>query len=147
MRQAFDYVIRGESFTVEQLGAREGSKVLARLTKVIAPVAAMASADAKTEDILAKLLDALTEEDLDYLTTVFAQATRVTLASGKVITLKDQFDEYFAGKYGLMLQWFYKCLDANFASFLAEFGIDLQSLSGEATKALQKVTTPTAPTG
>ena len=147
MRQALDYTIQGESFTIEQLGAREGSKVLARLTKAVAPVAAMASADTTTEELLAKLLESVKEEDLDYLITVFSKTTRVNLSSGKSLPLGDQFDEYFAGKYGLLMQWLYKCLDANFASFLAELGVNLAELSTETGKALQKVTTSTAPIG
>jgi hypothetical protein len=118
MRKVETVVISGVSYHLQQLGAKEGRAVLARLIK-------MGSAFAADDEAVAvkQFADSLTEENLAYFCEAFAKVTAFTPEGQPDTTrllLKDQFDDHFAGAYGAMVKWLWASIKCNFASFLGE---------------------------
>lgn len=119
MRKSETKLLESTEYRVTQFGALEGRKVLLRLIKSIGPVL-MPAAGAK--DLAAALpgigtaLEALKEEDIEYLCDVFARHTEVRV-NGKWPQLSDIFDLHFGGKYLEMFLWLKFCVEVNFSDF------------------------------
>ena len=98
MRETQTKVIGGVPYTVRQLGAITGRKVLARGPNM-------------------RNLDDAT---MDFICDAFAQSTTIPLAieaskaSSVAIKLSDVFDDHFAGKYADMMTWLAFCMELNF---------------------------------
>jgi hypothetical protein len=157
MRESKTHLINGFNYTVSQLGAKEGRRVLARILRSVAGAATAAGDLARdggdaTEAALsgvAKLVENLSDADVDYLCDTFAATTMVGPEGQDVaLPLKDQFNEHFAGKYGDMVKWLWASLETNYGSFLGGLGLNVEALVGKAKTALtaQKTSTPASPT-
>ena len=141
MRETTSVTIDGVTFTITQLGAKEGKKVLARISRAVAPVAAMAKDGVETGDILLKVTESLSDDNLDFFCDTFAKQTRFSEDGGAhEFLLSDKFDDFFAGRYGLMLQWLYASFEANFSRFLADCGLSLENLKEAAVAAAKQET-------
>ena len=98
MRETQTKLIDGVPYTVRQLGALTGRKVLAR----------------------GPSLRNLDDATMDYICDAFAQSTTIPLAieatkaSSVAIKLSDVFDDHFAGRYGAMMSWLAFCMELNF---------------------------------
>ena len=157
MRESKQHNINGFTYTISQLGAKEGRRVLARILRSVAGAATAAGELAKeggdaTEAALsgvAKLVENLSDADVDYLCDTFAATTTVGPEGKDVaLQLKDCFNEHFAGRYGDMVKWLWASLETNYGSFLGGLGLDVGALVGKAKTALTatKSSTPVSPT-
>jgi len=118
--------IGGKNYEVYELGAKKGRQVLTRLLRHLGPaVGAMGDtkgdAEAKTLAGLGKLVESLTEADVDYFCDTFAAVTSVEM-EGRMPLLSDVFDLHFKADYLNMFKWLAFCLQVNFGSFLAGLG-------------------------
>jgi hypothetical protein len=140
MRKSVQKEIDGVTFTIRQLGAKEGRRVLIRLTKVVGSGFAGES--------FAAAMVALTDADVDFLCDTFAASTDYSEDGGvHTYELGKVFDEFFAGKYGTMIRWLWACLEVSFGSFLSELGINPAAIEDLQKKAMAAMTPPpSAPT-
>ena len=139
MRTSSTEIIDGIPFTIQQLGAKAGRKVLTRLTKVVGSGFA--------DDSFTAAMTALTDNDIDFLCDTFASATTYTIDGGAhVFELAADFDELFAGKYETMLLWLWACLKINFESFLSRLGITPEAVNAMQTQVMTSLmqTPPTS---
>jgi hypothetical protein len=142
-RKVETFALDGEHYRVTQLGAVDGRRLIVRLIKTMAPLlrgVEMAGAKPTPQGVLSRVLetsdgkvfgavaDFLQEFDgafFEELCEKFASATEVRVTDGSTErwpTLSTTvFDEHFAGRYGLMLRWFVRCLALNGADFLSAF--------------------------
>lgn len=117
--------IGNHGYEVTQLGAIEGRRVFARLAQIVGgTVAAIAGAGGKVDPVKAfsSFTENLTPENMDFFCDTFAKFTQVHMPDGKVLLLKDVFDDHFADNYGELVEWLTFCLEANYASFLGGAG-------------------------
>lgn len=122
--------IGDNTYVVTQFGAKEGRKVLFRLTKMLGP--AMAGlvkggfSGAGVGIALQTFSESAQEADFDFLCESFAKATVVkqpvtsTAGSEIKIALEKVFDTHFRGHYGNMLLWLAFAVEVNFSSFFGE---------------------------
>ena len=125
MRKNETRTIGEATYEVTQLGALEGRRVLARIAQLLGGTVG-AIAKTGSPDLVAALqsfAEHLTPDSVDYFCDIFAKGTQVHLPSGKVVVLKDVFDNHFAANYGEMISWLTFCLEVNFGSFLGENGL------------------------
>ena len=141
MREVQSHEIDGCQFKIQQLGAKQGKTVLARLLRLVGPAA-------ESDTPIDRLMAALTDAEVDFLCDVFSKTTRVcaTNANGQAteLPLEGIFDDHFAGRYDLMMKWLWACLNANFASFIRGLGLDPAKIRDQAMKAAMG---PTAVSG
>lgn len=121
--------IGNHSFTVHQMPAGPGRKVLVRLIKILGPVQAAALQGAQPTDqvdlaglagnrlgaAIGEFCERLTEDDLEYF---FAQFAKYSEVDGKPIN----GELTFRGDYGSMFQWLAFCVEVNFSSFFGALG-------------------------
>jgi hypothetical protein len=142
MRESKQHTFDGFTYTIQQLGAKEGRVVLARIARIVAAAAAGEGAD----ESVAKLAEKLTDAEVNFLCDTFTKTTQVAAeGTDKVLRLEDVFDSHFAGQYGAMLKWLWAALETNFGSFFANLGVDPAALASGVTNML-KSSTPTSPT-
>jgi hypothetical protein len=144
--------IDGNRYEITQLGARDGRKMLVRLTQVFGPVLgeliggeAHGSSDGVSKALMA-LSTTLTEEDMDYVCSMFGRHTEWRDGQRTILLDDAQQDLHFAGRYDTMTRWIFECMKINFSPF---FGM-LQSASGMdgfGTKAKAKKDPPGYRTG
>lgn len=136
---------RGFTYTVSQFGAREGSRVLVRLMKILGSIAGAGlqqvdkkslatGSDGNVTLSLAAIGHAITdfadkigEDDFDWLCEKFIPTTEVsggTYKQGIPLATDGVFDLHFAGQYAEMGQWLLFAIEVNYASFLPEGGIE-----------------------
>jgi hypothetical protein len=97
--------IGGRKYTVRQMGAVKGSRLLVKIMKV------MGAGDAKS--VIAALDDALFVEVMNEL----APWTEVEIESNRVVRLSDVLDAHFAGNYADLTEWLIFAVEVNFADF------------------------------
>jgi hypothetical protein len=132
--------INGCTYSTLTLGAVQGKRVLVRLTKMAGPaLASISDAQKDPSGALGKVLETLSEEDIDFLCTTFAARSSVTLPDGKQPQLDKVFDSHFAGDYMSLVEWLAFCVMANYADFFS--GV-MSRMAEAAAKA--KATTPKA---
>ena len=120
MRKVDTRVIKGDSYHIQQLGAKQGRAVLSRLIKLGSVFASDDEAAA-----VKQFADSLTEENLSYLCDTFAANTALTPAGSESsvrLLLSDQFDNHFAGRYDAMVLWLWESIKANYGNFLEGLG-------------------------
>lgn len=139
MRTPKQKVIEGFTFTVTPLGAVSGSRVFARVLKMVGPLLG----EKTMERGLPGLFSALNEADLDYLREAFAPMTQVRLPDGKEPVLSNIFDDFFAANYGVMVQWIFFCLEVNFGNVMS----GKAAAAGQAAPGLSTSTGPKTPIG
>ncbi len=112
------------TYEVTQLGAIEGRRVFARLAQVMGGMVGALAAGGKPNpvDAFKSFAEAMTPEVMDFFCDTFSKVTQVHKGGGKVLFLKDIFDDHFADNYGEMIEWLTFCLEVNFASFLGGVG-------------------------
>lgn len=128
---------RGYTYTVQQLGAREGSRTLVRLAKMLGkPVGDAVSAGEQLDtntvgSVISGLAEAITETEFDHLVSVFSKRSTVSGGNAeqahqlqygpKQVPLSDVgiFDLHFAGAYVELMGWMMFALEVNFGGFLA----------------------------
>ena len=112
------------SYEVTQLGAIEGRRVFARLAQIMGGMVGALAAGGKPNPVEAfkSFAEALEPEVMDFFCDTFTKVTQVHKPDGKVLFLKDIFDDHFADNYGEMVEWLTFCLEVNFASFLGGAG-------------------------
>jgi hypothetical protein len=157
MRESKLSVIDGYNYTIQQLGAKQGRLVLARVMRAVAGAAgeaADAAADGGGAEAalagIAKLVENLSDADVDFFCETFAATTLVANSAtpDKQIPLKDCFDDNFAGRYGAMVKWLWAALETNYGSFLGGLGLDTGALVARANAAMtSSPAAPTAPSG
>jgi hypothetical protein len=123
MRETKSKEIGGHIYQVTQLGALEGRKVLARLAKALAPLAAPGEISARIGAVVA----GLKEEDIEQLCDTFAKHTCVTGGEygSKAPPLGPIFDAHFVAKYEDLVQWLVFSLRVNFEGFFQGLGAKL----------------------
>lgn len=130
MREEKSRTIDGVTFSVTQLGFREGRRAFMRLSKSIGPgMTAMLAGAASIKDVQAqglaagvgRLIQDVSDEDLEYFAEVFGKVTRYhTGDSSKRPVLKDTDREsLFAGRLMLFFKWLAFAAEVNFADFFA----------------------------
>lgn len=133
------------AYKATQLDAVTGRRAFHRLVRAIGPAwAAMThGGEERYEKALTKLLQDMSEADLDFFCDTFAAVTEVSGGSyGKRAPQLDTvFLTHFAGEYFDMVQWLVFCMKLNFASFFAGAAALL------ASKAPSDSTSPTEQTG
>lgn len=116
--------IGGHGYEVTQLGAIEGRRVFARLAQVMGGMVGALAAGGKPNpvDAFRSFAESMTPEVMDFFCDTFSKVTQVHRPDGKVLFLKDVFDDHFADNYGELVEWLAFCLEVNFASFLGGTG-------------------------
>jgi hypothetical protein len=121
-RKVQDQVIGDTTYRVTQLGATTGSKVMFRLIRAFASIAA----GLQTGQLS---FESMTPEDFDWLVTTMQPTTKVQVVdvaagngSSKFVDLSFMFDDHFAGKYFEMVDWLKFALEVNFGPFADVLG-------------------------
>jgi hypothetical protein len=115
MRQQKEVTIKGNKYQITQFGGRQGIKLGRKVAKVVLPALAAAYKDSEQPN-LADIMEVAVDhvDDLD-------DNTIMELLS---LTTKNKFeidfDNEFAGKYGVLLQLLWEIITFNFADFLDE---------------------------
>jgi hypothetical protein len=124
MRDVREFTIGTHVFKIERLGAKLGKKVLARLIRSFGPAF-------EADDTVTKLVEQLTDEQLDYFCDTFAASTRLSPTDKPELEwqLKDRFDDIFSGHYGHMSLWLKSCVETNYADFLSELGVTADTVT------------------
>ena len=137
MRETITCTIKGETFKVTHLKASSQRKVLRRLLAAAAPLASMQGDTASDMGRLASdILAAMSDNDLDTITALFAEETKHLNAGAEIPFTPDHVEELFAGPgMGIWLEWMRKHVDHNFAGFFVE----LRGLVKEAVLAVTEV--------
>ena len=121
-REVTKVTIGGAEYQINHLDNLAARKVLRRVLSAAAPLAGMQGA-ADIGEVLQRALAAISDEDLDVITALFAAETKVTLptSGGVAIPLKGAIDDLFTGR-GLSdyMAWIKACMDHNFAGFFAD---------------------------
>ena len=132
-----DFEIGGEIFSIRMFPATEGLKVATKLLKIIgeplAELAKGASSGGTQMDNVADAIKSLAPRlDEENVVALCMKLTSVVLVPGQhVVTLDKQFNNYFAGKYGLLFKLLVKVVEYNFADFLD--GLPLKNTGAMAT--------------
>jgi microcystin degradation protein MlrC len=143
MRESKNHNIDGYTYAVQQLGAKKGRLVLARVIRIV-------SGAAESDDPVAKLGASLSDAEVDYLCDTFAATTQVSKEGdpNKAWVLADVFDDHFAGRYGAMVKWLWAALETNYSSFLSDVGLSPEALKSAMTNAKNSILqSPTPPSG
>lgn len=131
MIESHTRTIGRHAYTVTQIKAKQGNAVLVRLAKLAGPTLAslFTGAESGPEDALDRVSveglggalrafsAGLTEADLDWLCSTFADCTTVETEPGSIKPLRGIFDLHFAGAYLEMFEWLAFCLEVNYADF------------------------------
>jgi hypothetical protein len=153
-RETTTTVIAGTPYIITQIGAKAARRIELRCARLL--VGGLKIDDIRggesgaIEALLTAVASGLSDEDLDMVCDVFAQATQVslplqvttgTLASPPV-SLAAVFDDHFAGANHVnMWRWLIFCFKFNFASFLGELGTLFPNAQANAFEP-QKAQTP-----
>jgi len=121
-----------ELYRVSQLGTKAGLSMLVRLTKIAGPgvgsfvhglgrdASGVDSAIAHgVGEALHDLAARLDEQEVQRIMNEFAERTVVVVSREVEVKLSDIFDDHFAGRYHLLLEWARFCMEVNFSSFFS----------------------------
>lgn len=133
MRETRSITIKNTPFTITQLGAMTGRKVLLRAVRLIAPVVRSGANRENVEAVIEAVLSNIEEADFDFMCDAFSGATSMKkMTTAKMPMLVDvpfNFDEHFAGNYTAMFEWLTAHIKLNFESFLVEIGEMMKGLA------------------
>jgi hypothetical protein len=153
-RETTTTVIGSTQYTVTQIGAKAARRIEMRCARLL--VAGLKVDDIQKGDtgaieaLMSAVANGMSDEDLDMVCDVFAQATMVSLTlqvtTGTIpsapVSLAAVFDDHFSGANHInMWKWLIFCFKFNFASFLGELGALLQSAPANGSER-QKGQTP-----
>jgi hypothetical protein len=150
------------TYRVTLLGAKQGTAMLVRLTKLLGPgagsfilgvgrsegegEAALHSALALgVGEALHELARRLREDEVAALLEELAKQTVVVKSTELELVLADVYDEHFAGKYSELLQWARWALEVNFSGFFGASGASVLSKLWKVLSALPSPRTSTGP--
>lgn len=114
--------IDGNKYEITQLGARDGRRMLVRLTNILGPALGNlikdggGSSDGVAHAIMS-LSSHISEDDVDYVCKTFGKHTEWRNGSQTITLDDDQQDLHFAGRYDSMVRWISECLRINFSPF------------------------------
>lgn len=144
-------------YRVTMLGSKAGLSMLVRLTKLAGPglgsfvlgVGRSSEVDSAIAsgvgEALHDLAARLREDEVSSIVNEFALHTVVGLTAELQPRLSDIFDDHFAGRYDLLLQWVRFCMEVNFSSFTA--GASGGGSLGRLWKMLQALSSQPTSTG
>ena len=128
MREPQKRTIEGVTFEVTPLGFKRGRRAFVRLSKAIGPALGAAdSVDALRQgrgvtEVLEKLLDSVSDEDLEWFADVLGKGTRFSRDGDKWPFLNESNrDALFGGELVLFFRWLMFALEVNFSDFLELF--------------------------
>ncbi len=106
------------TFEITQCNAEEGGEAISRLVKLMGSGLTEVGVSSAEEEKLAAVgigatLKNLSPEDFKWFIELFKRGTKV---EGQPLSVS--YGELFAGEYGAMLKWAYRCFEFNFSSFL-----------------------------
>jgi hypothetical protein len=150
-RERVEKTIGDCTYFVRPLDAVEGSRMLARIHKLLLPALGSVEGleDVKIGKVLADLGASVAISDLDYLRDTFARTTEVRIPpDNREPLLSDELKNgHFAGEYDLMLEWLTFCLEVNFGSFFRGLKGRIGSALARGKKVPSSSTSPTPSTG
>lgn len=122
MIEELETEIGGFKYKLEQLGAKQSTKVFVRLCHMLGPaLEGMKGVDeAALLSGLGNVLANAKEDDIEYLLDSFAKRCRVRLTEDKWPLVSDVFDVHFARRFGDQMHWLIWCVRGNFGDFLGE---------------------------
>jgi hypothetical protein len=107
------------TFKVGLLSVANGREMLVRLQRTFGPaIGELAEGRGGVARAFAQVAERLDSKDFTWVCDTLAERSSVVHPDGREQPLKQNIDEIFAGKYGLMLQWIQFSLETNFADFL-----------------------------
>lgn len=119
MREVKTIELGGRTFSVTQLGAKDGFATFVKLTKMVGPAIGKLAGGVPAMADAAQLLASNLDEAVAWgVVELFARHTTMTIESGQAIPLTGGID-VFAGKFEDLFAWLEFCLDTNYASFLS----------------------------
>jgi hypothetical protein len=133
MKEDQQLTIDGDKYVIRSMKTSEGARTLIRLAKLVLPNAQGVGSifDAKNQllDLFDKPIDfeaflkALGERMDDEAIMGVVETTLSPLSvvrGGKMIELRDAYDEHFKGRYETLFKVFFAALRHNYASFFAD---------------------------
>jgi hypothetical protein len=122
------------TYEVTQLGAVEGSRVLAHIMQLFGGMVGAIASGGKPDMVhgFSALANSITPEKLEFFCNTFSPWTQVH-KDGKAQILKDVFDDHFAANYSELVEWLGFCLEVNYESFLGGKSVIAAFMRGPAT--------------
>lgn len=123
MRSPETREIGEHTFEVTPLGFTAGRKLFVRLSRAFGPAIGHLSTG-RPQDLAAALssaLEGLSDEDLNHVSEIFGETTRVVQGAKMPYLSKDLRETLFAGRILLFFQWIAFALEVNYADFFGEF--------------------------
>jgi len=121
-REVMTTTIGKAEYQINHLDNSAARKVLRRVLSAAAPLAGMQEA-ADIGEVLQRAMAAISDEDLDVITALFAAETKIKTeqSGGVALPLRGAIDDLFTGR-GLSdyMAWIKACMDHNFAGFFAD---------------------------
>lgn len=119
--------IDGDRYSVAQLGAREGRRILVKLTRLFGPalgrlVAGGPQTGEAISEAIAEFSAGATEADLEDLCRTFGQSTELEVEGKPLLLDIDMQELHFAGRYAAMFSWLAFCLKVNYSDFFDSLG-------------------------
>lgn len=115
--------IEGVTYRVTMLGAKDGLRTLARLSKLLGPVALAADGGSVVGGIV-EAVRSLDPDEVVTLACAFEGSTKVVQpvqsSGARSIDLPLDMDAHFAGKIGALLSWLSFAIEVNYADFFGE---------------------------
>lgn len=135
--------IGAHDYTVQTHGALKGRGILLRIVKVAGTSLSGLQNTADLGNGIAKVLQALSEEDFTFLCDEFARKTTVKAADGAAdIKLEKVFEVHFACNYFEMCQWLAFCIEVNFGGFFSDAAREIGRLVAGASDKKSQVKLP-----
>ena len=127
MRNEDTLSVEGMAFTVRQLPVRRGHAVVFRLVKALGPMLmGLTPKDEQSklgvdlsDTSMAEALQALREEDYEYVLQAMIDCTTVSIDGGPQVSLSSVYDAAFVGRWSQWLTWLGFALRTNFRSFFS----------------------------
>jgi len=140
MRKTKTEAIGGYRYTVTQLGFSDGKKVYRRILNLVGGAAEGFEGDGGgAMKAIGKIVQGLSDADLDFLCTTYAPMTTVSGGEFKGSPNLDSIiEEHFAGRMVDMTKWLMLCIKNDFSDFLAVLGTGLAEKSAPATESASK---------
>lgn len=117
------------TYRVTQLGATEGVRLLATITRVLGPSLPSFAGDGPSAMVegLKALTERLDAPTLEGVISTLAPTTRVVV-QGKEPLLSSIYEEHFVGEYAELLGWLAFAIGVNYADFFRGLGPTLSGM-------------------
>lgn len=131
--------IDGHSYTVRKLPARKGTRMLAKIARMVGPSLGTLAEGGKLSDLMDAKLDGklfsraisalFLHVDEDAVEAILMDLADVTTVEPGGV-LKPIYDVHFMGRQGALMRWAAFALEAQYADFFAEVRAAIASLDG-----------------